>query len=85
MSLLRQVATYERKTQHALVQRIVERIIRDLQVKDEVRYGDYLRGNTPKFRKPVENAFKWLINKKIVMTLRRGIYGRGPNWESHNE
>jgi hypothetical protein len=80
MSLMDTVRRYEHSVQCDFVQKIVQRIVEDLQYKDEVRYSDYLRGNAGMHRKPVENAFKRLIRSKTVKNIRRGIYGRGINY-----
>jgi hypothetical protein len=74
------VQQYELSVQRDFVEKVVRRIVEDLQYRDEVRYGDYLRGNTAMHRKPVENAFNQLIRSKTIVNLRRGFYGKGPNW-----
>jgi hypothetical protein len=82
VSIMEQVRIYERKVQKEFVEVIVSHIIRDLHHKDEVRFSDYLRG-TKRTRKPVENAFKQLVDNKTVTSIRRGIYGRGKEWDKN--
>ena len=80
VNIMRTVQLYELSVQKDFIDKIVRRIIEDLHHKDEVRYADYLNNNVTRQRKPVENAFNQLIRNKTVKNIRRGFYGKGPNW-----